>query len=140
MCQNGWHLQSLDPGILVHKTGEGHTTNGVCSHLTTMRSSGHTTLLLARATATTTATAGGETVTVATPSSQAESIKEMMQQCCDGSWQPLTAWKSKVFINLLQNKVLILSSVRVFMTKCFAFASICQNLSLGGCDRIHLFF
>lgn len=48
--------------------------------------------------------------------------------------------KSKVLINLLQKKVLILSSVRVFMTKCFAFASICQDLSLGGCDRIHLFF
>eukprot|EP00434_Breviolum_minutum_P004569 symbB.v1.2.004031.t2/scaffold227.1/size261201/17 len=38
-----------------------------------------------RATATTTATAGGETVTVATPSSQAESVKEMTQQCSPGS-------------------------------------------------------
>ena len=87
--------------------------------------------LIARATTTTTATAGGETVgtvTVATPSSQAESVKEMTQQC-DGSWQPLTALKSKVFINLLQNKVPILSSFRIFMTKCLAFASICQDLS-----------
>lgn len=53
--------------------------------------------------------------------------------------KPWLHLKSKVLINLLQNKVPILSSVRVFTTKCFAFASTCQDLSPGGCDRIHLF-